>query len=288
MAVACLNGFQAAKFKEKPMQQTPTPQQAYPDDEISLIELWQILARRKALILACFIVSLAAGAAVTLLQAPVFEANVILRIGQVKSGPEGESSVPLEYSPELTARLLARGGISKATVQKDSKTIVQLAAIGGNPEDAKRKLEDAVQEVLKTHEATLAESTRPVAERIKALDLQHEAHSKQYAEISALINQLRQRDPVQAALLLLERRSISSVFNQLEAERHLLAQLLTPPQTQATELLGSITAPAAPVKPKTALVLALAAVLGVMGGVMLAFFAEFMAKAKQAIAAARS
>lgn len=270
------------------MQQTPTPQQAYPDDEISLIEVWQILARRKALILACFIISLAAGAAVTLLQAPVFEANVSLRIGQVKSGPEGESSVPLEYSPELTARLLARGGISKATVQKDSKTIVQLAAIGGNPEDAKRKLEDAVQEVLKTHEATLAESTRPVAERIKALDLQHEAHSKQYAEISALINQLRQRDPVQAALLLLERRSISSVFNQLEAERHLLAQLLTPPQTQATELLGSITAPAAPVKPKTALVLALAAVLGVMGGVMLAFFAEFMAKAKQAIAAARS
>ena len=263
------------------MQQTSTLQQACPDGEISLIELWQMLARRKALILGCFIVSLAAGAAVAFLQAPVFEANVSLRIGQV-------NSVPLDNAPEMTARLLARGEISKATPQKDSKTIVQLAATGSNPEEAKRKLEDAVREVLKTHEATLAESTGPVVERIKALDLQHEAHSKQYAEISALINQLRQRDPVQAALLVLERGSISSVFNQLEAERVLLAQRLTPPQTQATELLGSITAPATPAKPKKALVLALAAVLGVMGGVMLALFAEFMAKAKQAIAAARS
>lgn len=196
--------------------------------------------------------------------------------------------MPLENASELTARLRAQGGISKATVQKDSTSIVQLAATGGTPEDAKRKLEDAVQEVLENHKTTLAESTRPVAERIKALDLQHEAHSKQYSEISALIDQLRQRDPVQAALLMLERSSSSSVFNQLEAERLRLAQLLTPPQTQATELLGSITAPAAPVKPKKALVLALAAALGVMGGVMLAFFAEFMAKAKQAIAAARS
>lgn len=270
------------------MRQTPTPQQAYPDDEISLIELWQILARRKVLILVCFIVSLAAGGAVAFLQAPVFEANVSLRIGQVRSGPEEESSVPLESAPEMSARLLARGEVSKATLQKDSKTIIQLAATGSNPEEAKRKLEDAVQEVLNAHEATLAESTGPVAERIKALDLQHGVYSKQDAEISALINQLRQRDPVQAALLVQERRSISSAFNQLEAERLRLAQLLTPPQTQATELLGSITAPAAPVKPKKVLVLALAAVLGVMGGVMLAFFAEFMSKAKQTIAAARS
>ena len=270
------------------MQTQQSSAHACVDDEISLIELWQILARRKALIMACFIVSLAAGAAVALLQTPVFEANVSLRIGKVKSGPEGESSVPLEDASELTARLLAQGGISKATVQKGSTTIVQLAATGGTPEDAKRKLEDAVQEVLKTHETILAESTRPVAGRIKALDLQQEAHSKQYAEISALIDQLRQRDPVQAALLVLERRSISSVFTQIEAERLRLAQLLTPPQTQATELLGNITAPAAPVKPKKALVLALAAALGMMGGVMLAFFAEFMAKAKQATAAVRS
>ncbi|MFN3885313.1 MAG: GNVR domain-containing protein, partial [Rhodocyclaceae bacterium] len=43
---------------------------------------------------------------------------------------------------------------------------------------------------------------------------------------------------------------------------------------------GEITAPTKPSKPKKALVLALAAVLGMMGGVMLAFVAEFVAKAK--------
>ena len=55
---------------------------------------------------------------------------------------------------------------------------------------------------------------------------------------------------------------------------------MTPPATRPTELIGEITAPAKPSKPKKALVLALAAVLGIMGGVMLAFVAEFIAKSK--------
>ena len=61
------------------MQNTQPPAQPYDDDEISLIELWQILARRKALILACFILCLAGGAAFAFLKAPVYEASLRLR-----------------------------------------------------------------------------------------------------------------------------------------------------------------------------------------------------------------
>ncbi|NOQ51057.1 MAG: hypothetical protein GQ578_02400, partial [Desulfuromonadaceae bacterium] len=41
------------------------------------------------------------------------------------------------------------------------------------------------------------------------------------------------------------------------------------------------TIPEKPIKPKKTLIVALAAMLGLMGGVMLAFFAEFMVKVRQ-------
>ena len=44
------------------------------EDEISLIELWDILAQRKYWILACVAVSLAAAGAYLLIKAPVYEA----------------------------------------------------------------------------------------------------------------------------------------------------------------------------------------------------------------------
>ena len=62
-------------------------------------------------------------------------------------------------------------------------------------------------------------------------------------------------------------------------------QKLARPLTQPTELMGEINAPTEPAKPKKALVVALSAVLGLMGGVMLAFIAEFIGKARGTAAA---
>lgn len=64
----------------------PVSQQSAPsdlDDEISLIELWQILVERKILIVLVFVTCVIAGAAFAYLQPPVYHANAKLRIGQV-------------------------------------------------------------------------------------------------------------------------------------------------------------------------------------------------------------
>lgn len=270
------------------MQNTQPPAQPYDDDEISLIELWQILARRKALILACFILCLAGGAAFAFLKAPVYEASVKLRIGQVQG-----SGGLLENAEELSSRILAQYGedvaagikrerpfITTASVQKGVTTTVQLTAEGDSPEDAARLLDDVAKGVQKVHTAMFEDNLKPIAERLKSLDEQRTALQQQYADITALVEQLKERDSVQASLVMIERGPITTAINQQDAERLRLSQLLTPPQTRPTELIGEITAPAKPSKPKKALVLALAAVLGMMGGVMLAFVAEFIAKAK--------
>lgn len=271
------------------MRQTPTPQQAYPDDEISLLELWQILARRKALILACFVLCLAGGAAFAFLKAPVYEASVKLRIGQV----QGNGGL-LENAEELSSRILAQYGedvatgvkrerpfITTASVQKGVTTTVQLTAEGDTPADAARLLDDVVKGVQKTHTTMFEDNLKPIAERLKSLDEQRTALQQQYADLTQLADKLKDRDSVQASLVMIERGPITTAINQQDAERLRLSQQLTPPQTRPTELIGEIAAPAKPSKPKTALVLALAAVLGLMGGVMLAFVAEFVGKAKR-------
>jgi uncharacterized protein involved in exopolysaccharide biosynthesis len=70
------------------MQTTQPATQPY-DDEIGLLELWQILVKRKALIMACCVLCLAGGAAFEFLKAPTYEASVKLRIDHVK----GESAL---------------------------------------------------------------------------------------------------------------------------------------------------------------------------------------------------
>ena len=275
------------------MQNTQPPAQPYDDDEISLIELWQILARRKAFILACFILCLAGGAAFAFLKAPVYEASVKLRIGQVK-GDDAAPPVMLENADELSSRILVQYGedvaagikrerpfITTASVQKGVTTTVQLTAEGDTPEDAARLLEDVAKGVQKTHTTMFEDNLKPIAERLKSLDEQRTALHQQYADLTQLAEQLKERDNVQASLLMIERSPITDSLDKQATERLRLTQQMTPPATRPTELIGEITAPAKPSKPKKALVLALAAVLGMMGGVMLAFVAEFVAKAKR-------
>ena len=275
------------------MPNTQPPAQPYDDDEISLLELWQILTKRKALILACFILCLAGGAAFAFLKAPVYEASVKLRIGQVK-GDDAAPPVMLENADELSSRILVQYGedvaagikrerpfITTASVQKGVTTTVQLTAEGDTPEDAARLLEDVAKGVQKTHTTMFEDNLKPIAERLKSLNEQRTALQQQYADLTQLAEQLKERDNVQASLLMIERSPITDSLDKQATERLRLTQQMTPPATRPTELIGEITAPAKPSKPKKALVLALAAVLGMMGGVMLAFVAEFVAKAKR-------
>ena len=275
-----------------PMQTSPQSIQSHADDEISLLELWQILAKRKALIMACFVLCLGGGAAFAFLTSPVYEASVKLRIGQVK-GDGAAQPVILENADELTSRILAHYGkdvaagitrerpfINTATVQKGVTTTVQLTAEGDTPEDAARLLDDVVKGVRKAHMAMFENNLKPIVERLKSLDEQRASLQQQYADLTQLAERLKERDNVQASLLMIERSPITNSLDQQATERLRLSQQMTPPATRPTELIGEITAPAKPSRPKKALLLALAAVLGVMGGVMLAFVAEFVSNAK--------
>lgn len=262
----------------------------FPEDEISLLDLWQILRERKALIAAWFLVCVATGAAFVLFKVPVYEASAVLQIGQVK----GEGDPLLLEAPEaLSMRILAQYGenvvagiqrelpfIAAANAQRGGAGSLHLTAAGGRPEAAVRLLEDVLEKVQASHASMFEANLSPVIERLKSLDAQQASLRQQYADLTQLAERLKQRDSVQASLLMIERSAITHLLDQQATERLRLTQQMTPPATRPTAVVGEIVVPVEPSKPRKGLVLLLAAVLGVVGGVMLAFVVALVERAK--------
>jgi uncharacterized protein involved in exopolysaccharide biosynthesis len=256
------------------MQQTPTTQQTYSDDEINLIELWQILVKRKAWVLACFVVCALAGVAYGQLKAPIFESTIALRIGQVQASL-------LESPQELVARLADAGtGAIKSSVTRGTNNLVTVTALSGSAHGAALALEAAVERILSAHDVVYKQSTQPIRERVAQTAAQRQAVEQELVSLDQLAQRLRGTEPLQASLLVMQRTPLTQSLLQLDAERLQLLQQLSPPQTRPTEMLGQISAPSHPSQPKKWLILALAAMLGLVGGVMLAFVTELVANAK--------
>lgn len=270
------------------MTQAQHIQSADNADEIDLLEIWQVMVRRRLLILACFLTCVAAGVAIALLMKPVYQARVMLRIGQVE-----EASRLLENAEELASRVNAQPGtvLAKdfgesgdisvtATVQKRSPALVQLSVQGLSADAAAHVLTHVVNDVKQTHDGLLDSSLKPITERIGQLDQQRSAMEQLLADSRKLIDELKGRDSVQASLLVLESTSIVNAIRELDQERLSLTQKIHQPNTRPTAQLGQIALPANPVKPKKLLIVAMAVVAGLMGGIMLAFVTEFLANAK--------
>lgn len=274
------------------MQRTQQPTLQRKDEGIDLFAFWATLVERKVLIFICFTVCLGAGIAFAYLKSPVYESNVKLRIGQIKSDGEATPSL-LENAEELSARLLTQYGediaqgikrehpfITQATLQRGVTTTLQLTAEGATADDAARLLNDVVKAVQRDHTVLFEDNRRPISDRLQNLEEQRATLQKQYADLTALIERLKASDSVQASLMMLQRGAIVDSLNQQDMERLRLAQQITPPQTRPTELLGEIVAPAKASRPKKILVLAFSAAFGLMMGVILAFLMDFLAKAK--------
>lgn len=258
-------------------------------EEVSLIDLWHVLLRRKTWVIAALIASLAGAAAYLIFAPKIYEARVKIRVGQVAGAG------PFEAPEILASRLLAQYGediadgvkrprpfLKQAMVPRNVPVSVELVAQADSPDDAAAFLGRVFGEVQRTHDVTFRENHRLMSERIQNLEAQEEALQQQFEDASVLIEQLRPRDPVQASLIMLERGRISVALNGLEAEKPELAQRLTPPKTQPTALLGEITAPQRAAAPKRSLVLAISLALGLVAGVGLAFIIDFLSKTRNA------
>lgn len=168
-----------------------------------------------------------------------------------------------------------------ANAQRGVTSTIDLSVAGDTPDAAVTLLNEITTDVKVEHSRMYEQNLGFVTERLAHMALQRIAMQRQYDEIASLLEELKLRDPVQASLIMLEQGRIAAAINALDAERPNLQRRLTTPLTRNTDLLSEIVAPGAPASPRKALILALSLMLGLMGGVVLAFIAQFITNAQQ-------
>ena len=259
----------------------------YRDDEISLLDLWQILVRHKSYIFVCFIICVVAGVLYIVLKPPVFQASTQLRIGEtVDIGF-------LEDSGVISATLLFRYGkdladgikrelpvLKKASVSEASRQVIELTVEGSTPEESTTLLKQITVGVIRKHDTIQQSNLTALKRRIQKLESLRNLLQKELDIASELYQSLKNKDPVQASIFLLEYFRITTSLFLADQESFLLEQKLISPKTTPPEILGEIVAPVEPAAPKKILVVALSSVFGLMAGLMIAFVAEFISNAR--------
>lgn len=259
------------------------------ESQVDLVDLWKILARRRYWILAVVLVALALAGAYVFLKAPVFESRAKIDVGQV---PSNRQPMDLEPAEVLVTRLREQYGplapdgsprphpyLAQAAVQKGTSTVIELVARGDVRGEPANLLQTIYSDVSNAHRETYERNLGVITERLRQLDNQLGALRLHAQEITDLLVALKVRDPVQASLLMIERGRVLTSLGELEAQRPDLVQQLAEPQSRPTRLLNEIAASAEPSEPRPAAAFVLAFVLGLVGGVLLAFFLEFLAYA---------
>lgn len=251
-------------------------------DEVSLVDLWPAFFRYKWRILSAVLVSVLGGAIYVLVKTPVYQASVTVRVGQVAG--EGPFEAPDVVASRLTAQYgeeVAEGVkrplpfLKRATESKAVKGAVDLVAEGETPQAAALLLSRAIEDLQKTHGEIYSRNVKYLDERLKNVDEQMVSLKRRQEEIAGFLSGLRTENPLQASILAVEGGRLAASIAELELNRPDFALALSRPKTHTTEIIGEITTPADPSRPKTAIVLITSAVTGLVIGVMIALVSIF-------------
>jgi uncharacterized protein involved in exopolysaccharide biosynthesis len=152
--------------------------------------------------------------------------------------------------------------------------------VGDSPDDAASLLVRVLDTIRQSHAEHYRAGVQTSNDRLKALEFLRAALLHQSKQATALLARLQDRNPVQASRVLLALADISALLSSADTEKATVMQQLGPPLTQQTELLREVVAPTEPAAPNKLRIAVVAFVLGLIVAVMVAFLAEFVARAR--------
>jgi uncharacterized protein involved in exopolysaccharide biosynthesis len=253
-------------------------------DEISLVELWSTLMRRKVLALAIFLITLLGGVAYLALARPVYESRVVVQVGQLgmlgQMRQAGNSDI--EDLDVLKLRLKAEYPALKSVEapRKGAQNVFTLTLRHGDRDVAGKQLHDIIEQLLAAHNAVFDKAMGALQEQQRALQGRLADSIKQEDELATMVERVKRSEPTLAALLLAEKNGVSRMIVELEEKLTALQPLLVEPITVPSRILGQQVTPPRPLQPNTKMITALSLVLAVLLAVFAVFFAEFLKNAK--------
>ncbi len=270
---------------------------AYYEDEISLVDLFLVLRRRKWIVIAISLGVVLLGFIYLAITEPVYESTAMLQVGQY-SQPR-EKAYHLEDPQIFVARLKektwsANTGksssilrLSSASYQKrKAKTLITLKTSASSPEKAHESLNIIIQNILEEHRGLLDSVINSRKELISKLSERVEAMDKQIRQLNELISRTRKVDAAQAAVLAVEKSRLVGEVPEIVDRISTLQLYLSRLHTFPTQVIRKPAMQSSPVKPKRKLYIGISVVLGIVLGVFAAFFFEFISKLRRSIAEA--
>lgn len=222
-----------------------------------------------------------------MLRLPVFESTTQIRIGQIADiGPIEDGNVICDILLSRYGKEVADGierelpVLKKASVSKASVQVLELTAEGNTPEESTALLRQIAEELIRRQHAIQNSNITSLKELIQNLISRRELLQGELNKAQEIFELLKQRDSVQASLIMLEHSRITTALSEVESKLPILIQKLNPPQTIPPEVLEDIVAPTEPAAPKKILIILLSSLLGLMTGIMIAFVADFISKAR--------
>ncbi len=238
------------------------PEEKYlPEEEIDLMDYLRVILKRKGLILAIFLGSAIFAGIFSYFWPKVYKIDTVLEIGQVAGGIVEEPTQVVEkiegdvYGIFVREKLgIPQEKYPKIKAENPENTRLVLIEIESNKtQEAKDILNQTIELILKEHQEKFNEKTALLEKEITETEKELEflKTKKIYADWG-----------------------IAQLQAQLSQKKKELND------SEMTEVIKSPTISQEPLRPRPLLNMVIAAVLGLFGGVFLAFFQEWWEKSK--------
>lgn len=267
-------------------------------DDINLLDLWQILARRKWWVLGLPLLAVISAVVAVTFMKPQWEAKAAIRVGMV--GQAGQAGQAIEPSARIVERMklksfedavlvqlgllgektsevaLFRSGLKvKALPNTD---LIELKVRGYSQESAERFALATVgylQHIHNEMSASTVQRTKQLLAQVERELAQTRAEREKVLQIESLkdkvITEANFMGNIVLANIMLKR---DNELRGLELAKMSYEEQLDPMRTYPTSYMEKISVSDGPVAPKKALIVLMAGVLGLFFGVMAVFLSN--------------
>ena len=288
------------------------------NDEIDLVDLFLIIWKRKMMIVACTLLLTIVGIGVSLVMPKVYEVTAILEPGKDVDGKLVESSQAIRenilggaYNGVIAEQLNLRADEIpdfKVVIPKNTD-LIKISVENSNPEIAVKILDSLLDRISEKIESQLEIEKNIIKNKLEVAIFNERLYPERIQQLSLLIKKTDKKipnlenakeksisdskgDPVALLLYLNEIQHQQDLLNRLQQKlsdlksgKEKSAMVIANMRLELASIKGTSinkqpTIPEKPIKPKKALIVTLAFILGLMSGIMLVFVAEFMGKVR--------
>lgn len=262
------------------------------DGSVTLLDIYLVLHRNKAWLLAGILSGIVLAMGWVLLAPSVYESSATIHIGAIRE------KGTLEEPAVLTVRLMDRyGGESAQTAAPVLSRVVQaslaknaprspntlkLVTSATSPEDAEKLLTKIVETVAQEHSELYEGYLTPLRQQLGAVDQEINAVKIQMRQLSGALDRLIASHPVQASLLALEKGRLVTQLNLLEIERFNLSRQINDPFSASTRVVTPPTLPKRPASPSVFFMAVSGVLLGLALGIVAAYLRDLYSKMRAA------